>query len=405
MDYYETLEYLFTQLPIFQRQGPAAYKADLSNTHKILDLLDHPEKGLKCVHIAGTNGKGSVAHMIAAVLQSQGYKTGLYTSPHLKDFRERIRINGKMIDQDAVVEFVEANKMNWKPISPSFFEITVGMAFWHFQQQEVDIAVIETGLGGRLDSSNVVEPEISIITNIGLDHTQFLGDTIEEIAAEKGGIIKSNTPLVLGKMRDEARNVLLNMAEKLGSEVTDSNEIELEPPESDLIGAFQYENRKTAMLALKALKSRGWELDFEHVVSGLGNVVKLTGMQGRWQQLGEDPLIIADGAHNPDGLRVVIAELQRVRKGELHIVLGMVGDKPIEAALRMFPTDANYYFCKANIPRGMPADALRQQAFGVGLKGEDYPSVKRAFEAARLYSSKGDTIFIGGSFFTVAEVL
>ena len=405
MDYFETLDYLFTQLPMYQRQGAAAYKANLDNTHALMELLEHPEMGLKCIHVAGTNGKGSVCHMLAAVLQAQGYKVGLHTSPHLKDFRERIRINGKVMDQDDVVEFVEKYKVQWSEIQPSFFEITVGMAFWYFQKEEVDIAIIETGMGGRLDSTNVVLPEISVITNIGMDHTQFLGDTIEEIAGEKGGIIKPRIPVVLGEMEQAAEEVLNSIAGSQKSQVFLAKNIDGPTPESDLKGGYQEQNKRTVLMALKVLKSSGWDVSFDAIVEGLAKVSELTGLQGRWHILGESPLIIADGAHNPDGLRFVMDELSEVRTGELHVVLGVVSDKDLDAVLKLFPKDASYYFSQAQIPRAMPADSLRQKAFGYGLKGEQYETIQRAYSAARLYAEKEDTIFVGGSFFTVAEVL
>ena len=323
----------------------------------------------------------------------------------MKDFRERIRINGKVIDQDDVIEFVEQYKAEWSEIQPSFFEITVGMAFWYFQKEEVDIAIIETGMGGRLDSTNVVLPEVAVITNIGMDHTQFLGDTIEKIAAEKGGIIKPRVPVVLGEMDPKAQAVLTAMAAKNKAEIHLAEGVEGGIPESDLKGSYQDQNKRTALLALKVLKSSGWDLSFDAIVEGFSRVSELTGLQGRWHMLGESPLIIADGAHNPDGLRWVMKELEQVRHGELHVVLGVVADKDLDSVLGLFPKDASYYFSQADIPRAMPADSLRQKAFGFGLKGEQYESIQRAYSAARLYAEKGDTIFVGGSFFTVAEVL
>lgn len=405
MDYYETLDYLFTQLPYYQRQGPAAYKADLSNTIALCELLENPQVGLKCVHIAGTNGKGSVAHMIASVLQEQGYKTGLYTSPHLKDFRERIRINGRMIDQDHVTVFVEKYKDAWQEIAPSFFEITVGMAFQYFQNAEVDIAVIETGLGGRLDSTNVVNPEISVITNIALDHTQFLGDTIEKIAVEKGGIIKPERPVVLGAMDPKAAEVLRRMAAANQSELHKAESLGDTRYETDLQGEFQQDNLKTAVKALQILKKQGWELTSDSFEQGLLKVTENTSFKGRWQILGEEPKIIADCAHNAAGISVAIEGLQISAGANLHIVLGVVEDKSLNSILPLFPKQASYYFCKADIQRGLPADELQKSALDFGLKGEAYASVRRAYEAARLYAKKEDTIFVGGSFFTVAEIL
>ena len=405
MDYFETLDFLFTQLPYYQRQGPAAYKADLSSTIAICELLGNPQEGLKCIHIAGTNGKGSVAHMVASVLQEQGYKTGLYTSPHLKDFRERIRINGEMIDQDHVTSFVQKYKDAWKEIGPSFFEITVGMAFQYFKNENVDIAVIETGLGGRLDSTNVVDPEISVITNIALDHTQFLGDTIELIAAEKGGIIKAGKPVVFGKMDPNAVKVLSQMALEKQAKVYPVEILNESLDGTDLYGDFQKENLATAHKAIDALIENGWEISHESIRIGLAKIAENTSFKGRWQLLGEQPRIIADVGHNAAGVAAAIEGLEVTKNAGLHIVLGVVEDKALNSILPLFPKRALYYFCKADIQRGLPADELQKSALEFGLKGESYSSVKRAFEAARLYAQKEDTIFIGGSFFTVAEVL
>lgn len=405
MTYEQTLEYLFTQLPVYQRQGAAAYKPDLSKTEALMDLLGHPERGLKCIHIAGTNGKGSVSSLVASVLQHQGYKVGLYTSPHLKDFRERIRIGGQKVPHDWVVDFVATHKEDWKDLQPSFFEITVGMAFRYFRDEQVDIAVLETGLGGRLDSTNVVLPEVSVITNIGLDHTPFLGETIPLIAREKGGIIKPNTPVVLGPMLTEAQEVLVTMASVQNAAVTDAGAIEDQLPESDLIGSYQKDNKKTAMAALKVLKGRGWDLGFEAVVNGFATAAKTTGLLGRWQRLGSEPTIIADCAHNPDGIRQAMAQLDGYRYAGLHIVVGVVGDKNPERLLRELPRSANYYFTRADIPRAMDPEELAEAAAYHGLRGETYDTVKSAYAAARLYAEKDDLIFVGGSIFVVAEVV
>lgn len=405
MTYEQTLEYLFTQLPVYQRQGAAAYKPDLSKTEALMDLLGHPERGLKCIHIAGTNGKGSVSSLVASVLQHQGYKVGLYTSPHLKDFRERIRIGGQKVPHDWVVDFVATHKEDWKDLQPSFFEITVGMAFRYFRDEHVDIAVLETGLGGRLDSTNVVLPEVSVITNIGLDHTQFLGKTIPLIAREKGGIIKPNTPVVLGPMLTEAQEVLVTMASVQNAAVTDAGAIEDQLPESDLIGSYQKDNKKTAMAALKVLKGQGWDLGFEAVVNGFATAAKTTGLLGRWQKLGSEPTIIADCAHNPDGIRQAMAQLDGYRYAGLHIVVGVVGDKNPERLLRELPRSANYYFTRAGIPRAMDPEELAEAAAYHGLRGETYDTVKSAYAAARIYAEKDDLIFVGGSIFVVAEVV
>ncbi|MCB0761972.1 MAG: bifunctional folylpolyglutamate synthase/dihydrofolate synthase [Flavobacteriales bacterium] len=405
MDYPETLDYLFAQLPMYQRSGPAAYKASLDTTHAINDMLGNPHVGLKTVHIAGTNGKGSVASMIASVLQEAGYKTGLHTSPHLKDFRERIRINGEMIPHDEVIRFVEEYRTKWKPLQPSFFEITVGMAWWYFKRMEVDIVVVETGLGGRLDSTNVIIPEVSVITQIGMDHMNLLGNTIREIAAEKAGIIKPGIPVVLGVMEEEALDVLNQRAAECQIVVHMARDAGDDLPQTALGGMFQKYNVQTAMSALKVLKKNGWNISFEHVVNGLAQVLKNTGIKGRWQQLGESPLIFADGAHNVDGIQVILKEIERLHFTDLHVVLGVVKDKDLASILKLLPREASYYFCKADVPRGMAPEDLQEAALEYGLKGEIYPSVRRAYEAARLYATREDLIFIGGSFFTVAEIL
>ena len=405
MDYFETLEYLFSQLPMYQRSGPAAYKADLNNTIALCALLGNPEKELKYIHVAGTNGKGTVSHMLAYCLQEQGYRTGLYTSPHYKDFRERIRVNGRMIGQDEVIEFTEKFKDGWNSIQPSFFEITVAMAFWHFKNQEVDIAVIETGLGGRLDSTNVITPELSIITNVDFDHMALLGNSIEEIAFEKGGIIKSRVPAVVGEMRAEAKAVLKKLAEERAAVVHDVSDIQMELPDMEYSTDFQKENTKTALLGLKVLKSLGWTMSVEHIVSGLENLRKNTGYMGRWQVLGEKPLIIADSGHNPAGLKHAMSQLAKLEFDYLHIILGVVADKDLGSILPLLPKNANYYFCQANIDRAMPAENLQEKAAEFKLHGEVYATVQRAYEAARLYATPADVIFVGGSIFTVAEVL
>lgn len=405
MDYSETLEYLFSQLPIYQRTGPAAYKPDLSNTHAILNEVGNPHKEFKSVHIAGTNGKGSVAHMMASVLQEQGFKTGLYTSPHLKDFRERILIDGEMITHDSVVELVENHRSAWSHLSPSFFEITVAMAFWYFAKEQVDIAVIETGLGGRLDSTNVITPELSVITNIGFDHVNLLGNTIEKIACEKGGIIKEDIPIVLGEMNFKAKMVLEKMAdEKKAPLVLASDDID-NLPLSDLSGDYQKENRATAYKALQTLKNVGWKIDYDNVLKGFANVKTNTKLRGRWQRLGTNPLIIADCAHNVEGLKVVMDQVENEEYQKLHFVLGMVNDKDLDKVLDILPRHASYYFCKADIPRGLAAKELQTEARTKELRGECYSSVSKAFEAARIYASPNDFIYVGGSVFTVAEIL
>ena len=406
MNYPQTLEYLYSQLPMFHRVGPAAYKPGLDNTWALLELVGNPHVGLKTVHIAGTNGKGSTSHMIAAALQLAGYKTGLYTSPHLKDFRERIRINGVMMPEEDVVAFVEQFHEAWQSIQPSFFEITVAMCFWYFKRAGIDVAVIETGLGGRLDSTNVILPEVSVITNIGYDHMNLLGDTIEKIASEKAGIIKPRTPVIIGAMRDEAREVMVATANHLQAPLIDASLIpESLIPDGALKGHYQIENRATAFMALRTLSALGWKASEDHIAQGFQRVVELTGLLGRWQILNTTPLVIADVAHNEDGIRVVLEQLQQTPHTQLHFVLGVVGDKDVSRLLRLLPKEAMYYFCKAAIPRGLDANALKQQAFELELKGESYASVKQAYDAACSAAKNDDLVFVGGSVFTVAEIL
>ena len=391
---------------MFHRVGPAAYKPGLDNTWALLKLVGNPHEGLKTVHIAGTNGKGSTSHMIAAALQVAGYKTGLYTSPHLKDFRERIRINGAMIPEDAVAEFVNQYHEAWQSIQPSFFEITVAMCFWYFKRAGIDIAVIETGLGGRLDSTNVIVPEVSVITNIGYDHMNLLGDTIEKIAGEKAGIIKSKKPVVIGAMRRDAREVMIQTALQQNAPMIDAALISSTLiPGGELQGHYQIENRATAFMALRTLVALGWRVNDEHIAQGFRQVVKLTGLLGRWQKLNDSPLTIADVAHNEDGIRTVLEQLHQIPHKQLHFVLGLVGDKDVARVLKLLPQQATYYFCKADIPRGLDAELLKQQASDFQLRGESYSSVKQAYESASTAANDDDLVFVGGSVFTVAEVL
>jgi dihydrofolate synthase/folylpolyglutamate synthase len=344
--------------------------------------------------------------MIAAALQLAGYKTGLYTSPHLKDFRERIRINGVMMPEDAVVEFVNQYHEAWQSIQPSFFEITVAMCFWYFRREGVEIAVIETGLGGRLDSTNVIDPEVAVITNIGYDHMNLLGDTIEKIAAEKAGIIKPKKPVVIGVMREEAREVMVQTALRHQAPMIDAAIIPNElVPDGALKGHYQIENRATAFIALRTLAALGWRVSEEHIAQGFQRVVELTGLLGRWQKLNDTPLTIADVAHNEDGIRTVLEQLQQTPHKQLHFVLGLVGDKDVSRVLKLLPPTATYYFCKADIPRGLDAEMLKEQASDFQLTGESYGSVKKAYSAAVEAAKEDDLIFIGGSVFTVAEVL
>jgi dihydrofolate synthase / folylpolyglutamate synthase len=406
VNYQQTLDYLFAQLPMFHRVGPAAYKPGLDNTIQLLNALDNPHKDLKCIHIAGTNGKGSTSHLLASILQQAGYKTGLYTSPHLKDFRERIRINGEMIPEDVVIDFVNRNQEQWAILKPSFFEITVAMCFTHFHQQKVDVAVIETGLGGRLDSTNVIQPVLSVITNVSFDHMNLLGNTIEAIAAEKAGIIKPKIPVVIGPMKETAKPVMMAAAEKLEAPLTVANK-DLLPlfANCPLQGIYQQENFQTVGTAVAQLRQMGYDVSNDHVKSGAENVLSNTGLAGRWQILNQNPLTIADVAHNEDGLRAVVHQLDSLNKRKLHFVLGMVADKDIAHVLPLLPKTAEYYFCKADIPRGMAAEELASKAKDYGLLGQCFDSVKAAYERACAQAESNDVVFVGGSIFTVAEVL
>jgi dihydrofolate synthase/folylpolyglutamate synthase len=430
MTYGETLEYLFEQLPMFHRIGPAAYKANLDNTHAIMELLDHPGQDFRTIHIAGTNGKGSVSHMIAAILQQSGYKTGLYTSPHLRDFRERVKINGRMIEKAEVVRFVKTHRKSFEKIKPSFFEWTVGLAFDYFSRKDVDIAVIETGLGGRLDSTNVITPIVSVITNVQWDHMNLLGSTLRKIAKEKAGIIKPDVPVVIGSFEKETATVFRETAGKLKAplyfagkhykaeltghdsppgtltmDIIREREPWLQDLTLDLGGWYQLHNMPTVMKTVELLGDRGFELNRKQVRKALGNVKKLTGFAGRWQVLGKNPLVIADTGHNADGIREVMDQLIRMPCRKLHIVIGMVSDKDISGMLKLLPEKANYYFCKPDIPRGLNADMLRKAATQFGLKGKIYRSAWNALDQAKEAAGKNDIIFVGGSTFVVGEVV
>jgi dihydrofolate synthase/folylpolyglutamate synthase len=405
MTYPETLAYLYARLPMFQRIGKAAYKADLTNTHALMDLLDHPERGLRCVHVAGTNGKGSTSHLIASALQEAGLRVGLHTSPHLKDFRERFRINGAMIPEAEVVRFVEQYREGFEPIEASFFEWGVALAFWWFREQQVDIAVIETGMGGRLDSTNVVTPEVSVITNVGWDHMDFLGNTLEAIAGEKAGIIKPGVPVVVGEAEGPLAEVFRGKALEEQAPFTLVDQSAPLSYASGLAGMHQERNARTALAALHVLRGRGWSIPEDAIARGFTRVVPNTGLRGRWEVLAREPLTIADVAHNVDGLRSVKAMLADTPHRQLHIVLGMVNDKDLGRVLAELPRAARYYFCKANIPRGLDAWALRAQASAQDLQGTVFPSVAAAYHAARSSAARDDLVLVTGSVFVVAEVL
>lgn len=390
---------------MFHRVGPAAYKPGLDTILALSDAMGNPHSRLRFVHVAGTNGKGSTSHLIASVLQEAGYRTGLYTSPHLVDFRERIRVNGAMIAKEEVIYFVENYKDHVEHLSPSFFEWTQALALWHFEKEKCDIIVLETGLGGRLDSTNIVTPEVSVITNIGLDHTHLLGNTIEEIAFEKAGIIKSGIPVVIGETSQAAQAILMAKANERSARIRFAAEVTEPIPESPLLGIYQKQNTRTAQAALQCLQEIGWAISKQHTELGFRKVITNTGLMGRWQILGERPLCVADVAHNEDGIRMIVRQFQSIPHEKLHFVLGMVNDKDIGNIVRLLPKEASYYFCKANIPRGLDAALLANQAREAGLSGEVFPSVKAAFLAAKEKASDKDMVFIGGSFFTVGEVL
>ncbi len=403
MTYQEAVSWMFQQLPMYQNQGKTAYKKDLSNTIKLSNYLKKPENKFKSIHVGGTNGKGSTSHMIASVLQEAGYKVGLYTSPHLKSFTERIRINGNEIPQEKVLDFIIEHKAFFEENQLSFFEMTVGMAFDYFAKEEVDMAVIEVGLGGRLDSTNIISPELSIITNIGLDHVQILGDTLEKIAFEKAGIIKPNTPVVIGEKQIETAQVFIEKSKQVNAEIYFGSEEIQEYYATDLLGAYQKKNVKTVVLALNKLES--FDLNEKHLKNGLLHVRKNTGLRGRWDVLQEKPKVICDTAHNKEGLTYVMEQLKRESYNRLHIVLGVVSDKELDAILPLFPKEATYYFSKPDIPRGLSSEILKKVSEKYNLIGEEYSSVLEAYNESLKSSDDDDLIYVGGSTFVVAEVL
>ncbi len=404
MTYTETVDYLFSQLPMFQRIGAAAYKADLSNTIKLCEILGNPQHKFRSIHVAGTNGKGSVSSTLASIFATAGYKTGLFTSPHLKDFRERIRINGSMIPEQKVVDFVQFYRREMQDMQPSFFELTCAMAFEYFASEKVDIAILEVGMGGRLDSTNVVIPEVSVITSIGLDHQQFLGNTLIEIASEKGGIIKTGVPVVISENEAEVVNTLREIATKKQAEIDQVTE---SGPtlKTDLGGIYQDENMRTVAATLDVMRGRGWFLSETAVQEGAMNVVKNTGLRGRWELLSQNPLVIADVGHNAEGVAMAMQMLSDLPEGTRHIVWGMVSDKDASAIFKLLPQDAHYYWCRPDVPRGKDVDVLRSDAAAFGLSGETYTTVKMAFDAAQKAADYADVVFVGGSVFVVAEVI
>ena len=408
MNYKETVEFLYTKLPYFTRDGKSAIKKDLTNTIKLCEVLNNPHLSFKTIHIAGTNGKGSVSNMLSAVLQNNGYKTGLYTSPHLKDFRERIRIDGVMITEEYVIDFVERIKPHLETIQPSFFEITVALCFDYFAQNKLDIAIIETGLGGRLDSTNIISPLLSIITNIGYDHMDLLGNTLSLIAYEKAGIIKQYTPVVIGESIPETKSVFLQKAKEQNADIYFAEE-DINPNCSegsfDLTGHYQVKNRNTVFKSLEILTQLGFKLDLNKTMEALQNVKTLTGFRGRWDVINSEPKIIADTGHNIDGIQYIINQLKSEKYHQLHMVIGMVKDKDRTAILSLLPKEATYYFCSPNIPRGLEAKVLEQEANLLGLNGSSYQSVEEALNSAKSKAQNTDLIFVGGSTFVVAEII
>lgn len=423
MTYDETVTYLFNCAPPFQQVGGAAYKEGLSTTIKLDDHLGNPHKKFRTIHVAGTNGKGSTSHTLAAILQESGYKVGLYTSPHLIDFRERMRVNGKPASKEYVTDFVAKHKAFFEPLQPSFFELTTAMAFNYFAEQEVDIAIIEVGLGGRLDCTNIITPELCIITNISLDHTQFLGSTLQDIASEKAGIIKSGIPVVIGETTPETKEVFTRKAQECNAPITFAEEESMltaaTPTENgyeyqteefgiftgELGGDYQQKNTNTLLSAIKILQGKGFAITEDSLRKGFTNVCSLTGFMGRWQKIQEKPRIVCDAGHNIGGIKYITEQLARVKCEQLRIVFGMVNDKDITSVLKMMPKNATYYFTQASIKRAMPAGDLRNLAKEYGLTGNSYPSVAEALQTAKNDSKNEDFIFVGGSCFIVADLL
>lgn len=406
MTYPDTLHWMFKQLPMYQNQGQTAYKADLENTWQLAKHLHHPERNFKSVHVAGTNGKGSTSHMLASILQEAGYKVGLYTSPHLKDFRERIKINGKEIDKGFVVDFIKTHKAFFETHALSFFEMTVGMAFDFFSKEKVDIAIVEVGMGGRLDSTNIITPELSVITNIGLDHTQFLGSTLEAIAFEKGGIIKPGIPVVIGETQSKTTPVFIELATRLNSKIFFADQLSYKDVfESALKGEYQKKNITTVQAAVDILRHQQFGISEDALKNGFLNVITNTGLMGRWQVLQQQPKIICDTAHNKEGLSYTMTQLLKEPSDHLHIVFGVVNDKDVTSILPLLPKQATYYFCRPNIPRGLDADNLCKIFTANGFRGDAYESVEEALSAAKQEATTSDVVYVGGSTFVVAEII
>ena len=429
--YDEVINYLYDHLPYYQRSGQSVYKDSLDNTIALDSMFGHPHKSFRSIHVAGTNGKGSVSHMLASILKEAGYKTGLYTSPHMKDFRERIRINGEMIDKEFVVEFVARflSLNTEKKVEPSFFELTVMMAFDYFSTNQVDIAVIEVGLGGRLDSTNIIRPELSVITNISLDHTYFLGDTLGKIALEKAGIIKRNVHVIIGETHPQTSLIFTGIAKDLGAPIgfADQNfnsgiglfsidnrqvftvrsggRVAYENIKLDLLGSYQSKNICTVLASVEELRTHGWTIPETAIRKGLNNVCENTGLMGRWQIIGSNPRIICDTGHNEGGIREVVSQIRQTPYKKLHFIIGMVNDKDIAGVLHLLPNEAIYYFTKASIPRALDEKQLMKMAAFFKLQGSSFPTVQEALAAARQNADIDDLIFVGGSTFVVAEVI
>lgn len=409
MNYQDTLEYLYNSAPMFQQVGAGAYKEGLENTRALDAHFRHPHEHFHSLHIAGTNGKGSCSHTLAAILQSAGYRVGLYTSPHLVDFRERIRVNGQPISEDYVIRFVEEERAFFEPLSPSFFELTTAMAFKYFADEKVDVAVVEVGLGGRLDCTNIIHPDLCIITNISLDHTQFLGHTLAQIAGEKAGIIKPGIPVVIGETTPETRPVFYQKAQEEGAPIhwaeEEGHENDYPGLSFELKGLYQEKNRRTLLTALPILKEIGYRLTENDIRQGFAHVVELTGLMGRWQKLQDSPTLICDTGHNTGGIAYIAQQLRAQPCHRLHIVLGMVNDKDIRGVLALLPHEADYYFTQASVKRALPADELARLGTEAGLKGEAFANVPAAVRAAQKRSLPEDFIFVGGSTFVVADLL
>ncbi len=407
MRYQEAIDFLYSTAPMFQSVGKQGYKTGLDNTFLLDKRFGHPHKKYRTIHVAGTNGKGSTSHLIAAILQSAGYRVGLYTSPHLRDFRERIKVNGEMISKRKVAQFITDNEALIREIQPSFFEITTSLAFNHFAEIEVEIAVVEVGLGGRLDCTNVITPIASIITNISLDHTEFLGDNLEKIAEEKAGIIKPKIPVVIGETHPETESVFIRKAKENRSPIYFADKLMAGKPlpESQLKGFYQDKNFRTVLQAVEVLRGAGLNISDDYVKNGFAHVIDLTGLMGRWQVMDTKPTIVCDTGHNEAGITFIVEQLSKQTYRKLHIVFGMVADKKRDKIYQLLPKDATYYFTKASIPRALDEKELRAEASAYGLKGKSYSTVKRALATAKATAKPDDFIFVGGSTFIVAEVV